>query len=139
MMKLSLRLIKADERSGDSHYSYQKVTDVVEENIPFEVRKKRTIHLKGKEKLYRTVNMASLKALCRCYENGKEVSRELIKEETAAESKAKSSLSVQSKPQWLKSARMYRAEINPQERNLCILYSLYSKLQRMLRPHCDRR
>ncbi|MED4302521.1 ubiquitin-like domain-containing protein [Bacillus licheniformis] len=69
----------------------KKVTDVVEENIPFEVRKKEDDSLeKGKEKVVQDGKHGKLKKhYAVVMKNGKEVSRELIKEETAAESKAK--------------------------------------------------
>ncbi|MBS4161871.1 hypothetical protein GWP49_32925, partial [Klebsiella pneumoniae] len=69
----------------------KKVTDVVEENIPFDVKKKEDASLeKGTEKVVQDGKEGKLKKhYAVIKKNGKEVSRELIKEETAAESKAK--------------------------------------------------
>ncbi|MCY7783504.1 G5 and 3D domain-containing protein, partial [Bacillus sp. S20C3] len=69
----------------------EKVTDVVEEKIAFDVKKQEDASLeKGKEKVVQKGKEGKLKKHFEVVkENGKEVSRELIKEETAEQSKDK--------------------------------------------------
>ncbi|MCY9256000.1 ubiquitin-like domain-containing protein [Bacillus spizizenii] len=69
----------------------EKVTDVVEEKIAFDVKKQEDASLeKGKEKVVQKGKEGKLKKHFEVVkENGKEVSRELVKEETAEQSKDK--------------------------------------------------
>ncbi|MDA7028393.1 ubiquitin-like domain-containing protein [Bacillus sp. CLL-7-23] len=69
----------------------KKVTDVVEEKIPYDVKKKADASLdKGKEKVIQDGKHGKLKKhYAVVMKNGKELSRKLIKKETAAESKTK--------------------------------------------------
>ncbi|MBY4606020.1 MULTISPECIES: ubiquitin-like domain-containing protein [Bacillus] len=69
----------------------EKVTDVVEEKIAFDVKKQEDASLeKGKEKVVQKGKEGKLnKHFEVVKENGKEVSRELVKEETAEQSKDK--------------------------------------------------
>ncbi|MEK5499494.1 ubiquitin-like domain-containing protein [Bacillus sp. FSL M8-0168] len=83
---------KLTKDQADIHITrIKKVTDVVEEDIPFDVRKKEDASLeKGTEKVVQQGKHGKLKKhYAVVKKNGKEVSRELIKEETAKESKAK--------------------------------------------------
>ncbi|PJZ02290.1 hypothetical protein CPT06_00195 [Bacillus vallismortis] len=69
----------------------EKVTDVVEEKIAFDVKKQEDASLeKGEEKVVQKGKEGKLKKHFEVVkENGKEVSRELVKEETAEQSKDK--------------------------------------------------
>ncbi|NPC94935.1 DUF348 domain-containing protein [Bacillus sp. WMMC1349] len=69
----------------------KKVTDVVEEKIPYDVKKKADASLdKGKEKVIQAGKHGKLKKhYAVVMQNGKELSRKLIKKETASESKTK--------------------------------------------------
>ncbi|KAA6470908.1 DUF348 domain-containing protein [Bacillus swezeyi] len=83
---------KLTKDQADVHITrIKKVTDVVEENIPFDVKKKEDSSLeKGEKKVIQPGKEGKLKKhYAVVMKNGKEVSRELIKEETATESKTK--------------------------------------------------